>query len=69
MVITVCDQAAEACPVFPGAKRRLHWSFPDPSKATGTDEQQLAVYRAVRDAIRQRIERELLQTSNVIGQD
>ncbi len=69
LVITVCDQAAEACPVFPGAKRRLHWSFPDPSKATGTDEQQLAVYRAVRDAIRQRIERELLQTSNVIGQD
>jgi arsenate reductase len=69
LVITVCDQAAEACPVFPGAKRRLHWSFPDPSKATGTDEQQLAVYRAVRDAIRQRIESELLQTSDLMRHD
>ena len=59
-VITVCDQAAEACPVFPSAKRRLHWSFPDPSKASGTKEAQLAVYRRVRDEIRQRIERELL---------
>ncbi len=60
-VITVCDQANEACPVFFGAKQRLHWSLPDPSKAQGTEEQQLAVYREVRDAIRQRIERELLR--------
>jgi arsenate reductase (thioredoxin) len=59
-VITVCDQAAEACPVFPGAERRLHWSFPDPSKATGTEEQQLAVCRQVRDDIRAHIEQELL---------
>ena len=63
LVITVCDQAAEACPVFPGAKRRLHWSFPDPSKATGSEEDQLAVYRQVRDAIRQRIESELIGDS------
>src|SRR5205814_9553921 len=60
-VITVCDQANEACPVFFGARERLHWSFPDPSKATGTDDEQLAVYRQVRDAIRERIERELLR--------
>lgn len=60
-VITVCDQAAEACPVFPGTTRRLHWSFPDPSKATGTEAEQLAVYRTVRDAIRQHIEGQLLQ--------
>jgi len=59
-VITVCDDAAEACPVFPGAVRRLHWSFPDPSKATGSDDEQVAVYRTVRDAIRARIEHELL---------
>ena len=61
-VITVCDQAAEACPVFPGAQRRLHWSFPDPSKARGTEEEQLAVYREVRDDIQKHIERELLTT-------
>jgi arsenate reductase len=59
-VITVCDQAAEACPVFPGAKRRLHWSFPDPSTATGTKQEQLAVYRRVRDEIRAHVERELI---------
>jgi arsenate reductase len=59
-VITVCDQANEACPVFFGAKERLHWSFPDPSRATGRQAEQLAVYRSVRDAIRERIERELL---------
>src|SRR5438128_7471324 len=38
MVITVCDQASEACPVFFGARERLHWSFLDPSKATGTED-------------------------------
>ena len=59
-VITVCDQAAESCPVFPGATQRLHWSFLDPSKATGTSDEQLAVYRQVRDNIREHIERELL---------
>ena len=59
-VITVCDQANETCPVFFGARERLHWSFPDPSRATGTEDQQLVVYRGVRDAIRARIERELL---------
>ena len=59
-VITVCDQSNEACPDFPGAKAGLHWSFPDPSRATGTEEEQLAVYRRVRDAIRARIERDLL---------
>lgn len=59
-VITVCDDANEACPVFPGAARRHHWSFPDPSKATGSKEEQLATYRRVRDAIRARIEAELL---------
>jgi len=60
-VITVCDQANEACPVFFGARERLHWSFPDPSKAGGTEEQQLEVYRQVRDAIHQRIQYELLR--------
>lgn len=59
-VITVCDSAAETCPVFPGAAHRRHWSFPDPSKATGSEDEQLAVYRRVRNEIRTRIEQELL---------
>jgi arsenate reductase (thioredoxin) len=59
-VITVCDTAAETCPIFPGAAHRRHWSFEDPSKATGSEEEQLAVYRRVRDEIRARIEQELL---------
>ncbi len=64
-VITVCDEANESCPVFLGAKRRLHWSFPDPSKATGSEEAQLRVYRQVRDDIRARIQSELLTPSEV----
>ncbi len=60
-VITVCDTAAETCPIFPGATHRHHWSFEDPSKATGSEEEQLAVYRRVRDEIRTRIEQELLR--------
>jgi arsenate reductase len=60
-VITVCDDANEVCPVFFGAKKRLHWSFPDPSKALGSAEERLAMYRSVRDAIRARIEADLLQ--------
>lgn len=59
-VITVCDTAAEVCPVFPGAARRRHWSLEDPSKATGNETEQLDVYRRVRDEIRTRIEKELL---------
>jgi arsenate reductase len=63
-VVTVCDDANEACPVFPGGKRRLHWSFPDPSRATGTEEEQLAVYRRVRDAVRSKVQ-ELISGSGV----
>jgi arsenate reductase (thioredoxin) len=59
-VITVCDDANETCPFFPNAVHRVHWSVPDPSKAAGTEAQQLAVYRKVRDDPRTRIESELL---------
>ena len=59
-VVTVCDDANEACPVFPGAKNRLHWSFRDPSRATGSEEERLEVFREVRDEIRGRIEREFV---------
>jgi arsenate reductase len=59
-VITVCDEAREACPSFPGAERQLHWSFDDPSAATGSEEARLAVFRRVRDEIGARIRAELL---------
>ncbi len=64
-VITVCDTAAETCPVFPGAVKQRQWSLEDPSKATGTEEEQLAVYRRVRDELRSRIEQELLKDDTV----
>ena len=54
-VITVCDDANESCPVFPGASERTHWSFEDPSKATGTEEERRAVFRRVRDQVIQRV--------------
>lgn len=60
LVITVCDDADAKCPVFPGDVDRRHWPFPDPSRATGSEDEQLAVYRDVRDAIRARIESDLL---------
>ncbi len=51
-VITVCGEADEACPVFPGQVNRHHWPFDDPARSTGTDEEKLAVFRRVRDEIR-----------------
>jgi arsenate reductase (thioredoxin) len=59
-VVTVCDDANEACPVFPGAENRLHWSFRDPSQAQGSDEERLEVFKMVRDEIQARISKELL---------
>jgi arsenate reductase (thioredoxin) len=59
-VITVCDEANEACPFLPGAKNRLHWSFEDPSQATGSEDERLKVFQRVRDEIRERIEQELV---------
>src|SRR5690348_6187702 len=46
-VVMVCETAAETCPLFPGARSLRHWSFPDPSPATDSEAEQLAVYRAV----------------------
>ncbi len=54
-VITVCDRANESCPTFPSDTERIHWSFADPSAATGTDEQRLRAFRQVRDMIQQRL--------------
>lgn len=52
-VITVCGNADQACPVYPGQVNRHHWPFYDPAHATGTEEERLAVFRRVRDEIRQ----------------
>ena len=55
-VIAVCDaEAAERCPVFPAEKRRIHWPFPDPSKAIGTLEEKVARIRPIRDEIKTKI--------------
>ncbi len=51
-VITVCDNADQACPTYPGQLNRHHWGFYDPAHATGTDEEKLAVFRRVRDEIK-----------------
>lgn len=51
-VITVCGNADQACPVFPGQVNRHHWPFDDPAHATGTEEEQMEVFRRVRDEIK-----------------
>jgi len=54
-VVTVCDQAAERCPLFPEPARRIHWSFEDPSATSGSEEERLRVFRRVRDQIAERL--------------
>jgi arsenate reductase len=58
-VITLCDDANETCPFFPGASTRLHWSFEDPSKAEGSEQERLETFRRVRDKIKDRVQAEL----------
>ena len=60
-VITVCDQANERCPLFPGRTQRVHWSFEDPSAAPGSEAERLAVFRRVRDAIDAQLRRWLAE--------
>jgi arsenate reductase len=54
-VITVCDQARQTCPVFPGSHESLHWGYEDPAEAQGTDEERLVVFRTVMRQISERI--------------
>jgi arsenate reductase len=53
--ITVCDNARDQCPVFPGKSERIHWSFEDPAAARGDEETRLNVFRRVRDEIESRL--------------
>lgn len=62
-VITVCDEANDACPLFPGGRSRRHWSTPDPAGVEGDDATRLAAFRSARDSLRARIEQELLVNS------
>lgn len=61
-VITVCDKAAETCPIFPGPAHRIHWSFPDPAAVQGSHEEKLAAFRVVRDAIWEQFKQWLAET-------
>ena len=54
-VITVCDNAREHCPIFPGESKQIHWSFDDPAAAEGDEVARLAVFRRVRDEISERL--------------
>ena len=54
-VVTVCDQARQACPLFPGDFEKIHWDLEDPVSAGGTEEERLAVFRKVRDQVREAI--------------
>ncbi len=56
-VITLCDDARDACPIFPGDGEKIHWSVPDPAAAAGTDGEKLLAFRAARDDIEGRVER------------
>lgn len=55
-VITVCDNAAEECPIFPGAPQRAHWSLPDPAAVSGTEQEKLGAFRKVREELERRIQ-------------
>ncbi|HLI68915.1 MAG TPA: arsenate reductase ArsC [Ktedonobacteraceae bacterium] len=55
LVITLCDEAAEACPYFPNARLQVHWGFPDPSRVEGGEEERLEAFRHIRDLIATRI--------------
>jgi arsenate reductase (thioredoxin) len=54
-IITVCDNANQRCPIFPGNTKRIHWSIDDPASAEGDDDAKLAVFRRVRDELRHRL--------------
>ncbi len=65
-VVTVCDEAsAENCPFFPSQREKINWSFPDPSKFTGSHDEKIAQIRIVRDAIKKKVEQFVAQKSGL----
>lgn len=54
-VVTVCDEAKESCPIFPGARSTAHWSIDDPAAVAGGDDERLAAFRRARDELRGRV--------------
>jgi len=67
LVITVCDQAQQQCPIFPGDTEVMHIGFTDPARATGTEEEIMAVFRHVRDALRDELIPLLLRKAQAKG--
>jgi len=55
-IITVCDNAKQTCPVFPGKHKKIHWDLEDPAEAQGSEEERIVVFRTIRDEIRKKIE-------------
>jgi arsenate reductase (thioredoxin) len=66
-IITVCDNAKESCPIFPGTSERMHWPFEDPASFTGTEEQKLQGFRRVRDEIRDAVSQFVARTQATAG--
>ena len=64
-VITVCDNARDDCPIFPGGTRRLHWSLDDPAIVQGTEEERMAAFRRIRDRLRDRVKAFLREEGDV----
>ena len=56
-IITVCDNAKESCPIFPGKGERIHWSFKDPAEVVRSEEEELNEFRKVRDQIKETLEK------------
>jgi arsenate reductase (thioredoxin) len=69
LVVTVCDQAAEECPVFPAAGKQLHWGFADPSRAVGTEEERLRAFRHTRDLIMVRLQQWLAEQGEQLARE
>ena len=68
LLITVCDGAKQACPMFLDATRKVHWSLEDPAKAAGTEAERMVVFRAIRDEIRRRVEH-LVESGEALNDD